>query len=100
AADRDARARCTRWSWDGVPGNYRGARAAGHLGTIEALKTAVEFSLGMRPPGSCTLIEHPNKPAKPALHLVRTTLLELRQAGVASPHADRGRLGGAARAAV
>lgn len=40
-------ARCTRWSWDGVPGNYRGARAAGHLGTIEALKTAVEFSLGM-----------------------------------------------------
>jgi DNA-binding transcriptional LysR family regulator len=75
-------------------------RAAMHLGTIEALKTAVESNLGMsivpdvavarhspdiivrplRPPLPCTLalIEHRNKPNEPALEIVRNALLGLR----------------------
>jgi DNA-binding transcriptional LysR family regulator len=74
-------------------------RAAMHLGTIEALKTAVESNLGMsivpdvavarhspdiivrplRPAVPCTLalIEHRNKPNEPALEIVRTALLAL-----------------------
>ena len=76
-------------------------RAAMHLGTIEALKTAVESNLGMsivpdvavarhspdiivrplRPPLPCTLalIEHRNKPNEPALEIVRNALLALRE---------------------
>lgn len=71
-----------------------------HLGTIEALKSAVAANLGMsivpeiavsgpaldivvrplRPPLSRTLalIEHRNKPNEPALEIVRNALLELR----------------------
>jgi DNA-binding transcriptional LysR family regulator len=82
-----------------------------YLGTIEALKTAVESNLGMsivpdvavakptrrlvvrplQPQVPCTLalIEHRNKPAEPALDIVRKALLELRQPGVVSPHAGR-----------
>jgi DNA-binding transcriptional LysR family regulator len=78
-------------------------RAAMHLGTIEALKTAVESNLGMsivpevavarhnadiivrplRPPVPCTLalIEHRNKPNEPALEIVRNALLALRTDG-------------------
>ena len=72
-----------------------------HLGTIEALKTAVASNLGMsivpdvavagrapdiivrplQPPVPCTLalIEHRNKPDEPALEIVRKALLELRE---------------------
>jgi DNA-binding transcriptional LysR family regulator len=75
-------------------------RAAMHLGTIEALKTAVESNLGMsivpdvavtrhtpdiivrplHPPVPCpvALIEHRNKPNEPALEIVRDALLALR----------------------
>ena len=76
-------------------------RAPMYLGTIEALKTAVESNLGMsivpdvavakrtrrlvvrplQPPVPCTLalIEHRNKPDEPALDIVRKALLELRE---------------------
>src|SRR5262249_49127139 len=72
-------------------------RAVMQLGTIEALKTAVESNLGMsivpeiavtrhspdvivrplRPPVPCplALIEHRNKPNEPALQIVRNALL-------------------------
>jgi DNA-binding transcriptional LysR family regulator len=75
-------------------------RAPMHLGTIEALKSAVASNLGMsivpagtvagrtrdvvvrplRPPLSRTLalIEHRNKPNEPALEIVRDALLGLR----------------------
>jgi DNA-binding transcriptional LysR family regulator len=75
-------------------------RATMYLGTIEALKTAVESNLGMsivpdvsvakpsadlivrplRPAVPCTLalVEHRNKPNEPALEIVRTALLTLR----------------------
>jgi DNA-binding transcriptional LysR family regulator len=78
-------------------------RAVMQLGTIEALKTAVESNLGMsivpeiavthhspdvivrplRPPVPCplALIEHRNKPNEPALQIVRNALLELRGEG-------------------
>lgn len=71
-----------------------------HLGTIEAIKKAVESNLGMsivpdvavaehvpdlivkplRPPVPCTLalIEHQSKPNESALEIVRNALLELR----------------------
>ena len=76
-----------------------------HLGTVEALKTAVQSSLGMsivpdvavgegtphlivrplQPPVPCTLglIEHRNKPGAPALEIVRKALLGLRSSGEA-----------------
>jgi DNA-binding transcriptional LysR family regulator len=83
-------------------------RATMYLGTIEALKTAVESNLGMsivpdvsvakpspdlivrplRPAVPCTLalIEHRNKPNEPALDIVRTALLTLRgQADESTP---------------
>jgi DNA-binding transcriptional LysR family regulator len=75
-------------------------RAAMHLGTIEALKTAVASNLGMsivpevavaaptpdiivrplEPPVPCTLalIEHRHKPNEPALEIVRKAVLALR----------------------
>jgi DNA-binding transcriptional LysR family regulator len=75
-------------------------RAVMQLGTIEALKTAVESNLGisivpemsiirhspdisvrpLRPAVPCplALIEHRNKPNEPALQIVRNALLELR----------------------
>jgi DNA-binding transcriptional LysR family regulator len=78
-------------------------RAPMHLATIEALKTAVESTLGMsivpdvavaapspniivrplRPPVASTLglIEHRNKPNEPALEIVRNALLTLRMDG-------------------
>jgi DNA-binding transcriptional LysR family regulator len=78
-------------------------RAVMQLGTIEALKTAVESNLGMsivpemsvtrhspeiivrplRPPVPCplALIEHRNKPNEPALEIVRNALLALRDEG-------------------
>jgi DNA-binding transcriptional LysR family regulator len=86
-------------------------RATMYLGTIEALKTAVESNLGMsivpdvsvakpspdlivrplRPPVPCTLalIEHRNKPNEPALEIVRNALLALR--GEADASAPRRR---------
>lgn len=85
-------------------------RAPMHLGTIEALKSAVASNLGMsivpevavagrmpdiivrplRPPLSRTLalIEHRNKPNAPALEIVRAALLGLR--AVKMPSADGG----------
>jgi DNA-binding transcriptional LysR family regulator len=78
-----------------------------HLGTIEALKAAVEANLGMsivpdvavvertadlvvrplRPRVPCTLalIEHRAKPNTPALEIVRNALLGLRDAGKFKP---------------
>ena len=86
-------------------------RAPMHLGTIEALKTAVESHLGMsivpdvavaerrprlivrplQPPVPCTLalVEQRNKPDGPALEIVRKALLELRQQGGVSTHGER-----------
>jgi len=82
-------------------------RAAMHLGTIEALKTAVESNLGMsivpdiavtrhtpdiivrplRPPVPCplALIEHRNKPNEPALEIVRNALLASQLGGKIEP---------------
>src|SRR5262245_2350568 len=88
-------------------------RATMYLGTIEALKTAVESNLGMsivpdvsvakpsadlivrplRPAVPCTLalIEHRNKPNEPALEIVRNALLTLRdQAGEPGGAAAKG----------
>jgi DNA-binding transcriptional LysR family regulator len=101
------------------------SRAPMHLGTVEALKTAVTANLGMsivpdvsvadessglvvrplRPSVPCTLalIEHRNKPGEPALDIVRKALLELRVGdGISPPRAvgrrgRQGRIGGAAR---
>jgi DNA-binding transcriptional LysR family regulator len=100
------------------------SRAPMHLGTVEALKTAVTANLGMsivpdvsvaeessafivrplRPSVPCTLalIEHRNKPGDPALDIVRKALLELRAGdGVAAPRAvgrrGQGRSRGASR---
>jgi DNA-binding transcriptional LysR family regulator len=78
-----------------------------HLGTIEALKTAVEANLGMsivpdvavvertadlvvrplRPRVPCTLalIEHRAKPNAPALEIARNALLGLRDSGELKP---------------
>ena len=82
-------------------------RSPMHLGTIEALKTAVEANLGMsivpnvavvertaglivrplRPRVPCTLalIEHYAKPNAPALEIVRSALLGLRDTGELKP---------------
>jgi DNA-binding transcriptional LysR family regulator len=76
-------------------------RAPMHLGTVEALKTAVTANLGMsivpdvsvaqptsdlvvrplRPavPATLALVEHRNKPIEPALDIVREALLGLRK---------------------
>jgi len=89
----------TRWLSAKVPL----PRAPMHLGTVEALKSAVASNLGMsivpemavagtipdivvrplRPPLSTTLalIEHRNKPDEPALVVVRNALLGLRAVG-------------------
>jgi DNA-binding transcriptional LysR family regulator len=87
-------------------------RAAMHLGTIEALKTAVESNLGMsivpdiavsrptadiivrplRPAVPCplALIEHRHKPNEPALDIVRNALLALRsEAHIDKPAGQR-----------
>src|SRR6266852_2651182 len=83
------------------------------LGTIEALKSAVESGLGMaivpevavathrsdfivrplRPPLTRTLalIEHRNKPNEPALEIVRNALLALRTAEAIEPKRRRRR---------
>ena len=88
-----------------------------HLGTIEALKTAVEANLGMsivpdvavvkrttdlvvrplRPRVPCTLalVEHRAKPNAPALEIVRNALLGLRDRGEHKP--ARTRANGAGR---
>jgi DNA-binding transcriptional LysR family regulator len=82
-------------------------RTAMQLGTIEALKTAVESNLGisivpdvavakpspniivrpLRPPVPCTLalIEHRNKPNEPALEIVRNALLGLQKGADCGP---------------
>jgi DNA-binding transcriptional LysR family regulator len=87
-----------------------------HLGTVEALKTAVASSVGMsivpdvavaqpapdllvrplQPPVPCTLalIEHRNKPNEPAIEIVRNALLEMRT----PPAARKPRASGAGRA--
>jgi DNA-binding transcriptional LysR family regulator len=86
-------------------------RAPMHLGTVEALKTAVKSNLGMsivpdvavaeptpdlivrplQPALPCTLalIEHRNKPAETALGIVRKALLELREDGGSESPARR-----------
>jgi DNA-binding transcriptional LysR family regulator len=86
-------------------------RAPIHLGTIDALKSAVASNLGMsivpemvvaghtndivvrplRPPLSRTLalIEHRNKPNEPALEIVRNALLALRGGATTANHATR-----------
>jgi DNA-binding transcriptional LysR family regulator len=96
-----------RWLGDKLPL----PRPPMHLGTIEALKTAVAANLGMsivpdvavrkrnrdlivrplRPQVPCTLalIEHENKPRASALEIVRDALLGLRATGQVS--APRGR---------
>jgi DNA-binding transcriptional LysR family regulator len=83
------------------------------LGTIEALKSAVASKLGMaimpevavamhmsdfivrplRPPLTRTLalIEHRNKPNEPALEIVRTALLTLRNHGPIEPKKEKRR---------
>ncbi len=95
----------TRW----LSGQTPLPRAHMHLGTMDALKSAVASNLGMsivpevvvagrqpdivvrplRPPLSRTLalIEHRNKPNEPALEIVRNALLGLRAGG----ETDRGR---------
>ena len=82
-------------------------RAPMHLGTIDALKTAVRANLGMsiipdvavtadaaglivrsvRPAVPCTLalVEHRNKPNEPAQEIVRNALLALREAEACAP---------------
>jgi len=86
-------------------------RAPIHLGTIDALKSAVASNLGMsivpemvvaghdpdivvrplRPSLSRTLalIEHRNKPNEPALQIVRNALLALRAGGQTSTERKR-----------
>ena len=86
-------------------------RAPIHLGTIDALKSAVASNLGMsivpemvvaghtndivvrplRPPLSRTLalIEHRNKPNEPALEIVRNALLALRAGATTASHATQ-----------
>lgn len=89
------------WSW--LSRGKATPRVPMHLGTIEAMKAAVASSLGMaivprlavagRIPGlvvrpllpsltyTKALIEHHAKPSEPALEIVRTALLGLRDAG-------------------
>lgn len=86
-------------------------RAPMHLGTVEALKSAVASNLGMsivpeiavagaeadvivrplRPPLSrmLALIEHCNKPNEPALEIVRNALLGLRIGGATAVDRER-----------
>ncbi|MCW5746550.1 MAG: LysR family transcriptional regulator [Alphaproteobacteria bacterium] len=83
-----------------------------HMGTVEAMKTVVGLGLGMSmvpdaaiapempdvvvrpldPPIPCTLalVEHRDKPAAPALDIVRNALLDLRVPAFRKPVNDHG----------
>lgn len=91
-----------------------------HLGTVEALKTAVAASVGMsivpdvavaqptpellvrplQPSIPCTLglIEHRHKPNEPALEIVRKALLDMRPAGERPARQEQRRRGRPSRA--
>lgn len=96
-----------------LAGHGAAPRARMHLGTIEAIKSAVASNLGMsiiplmaasrhendivvrplHPPLSRTiaLIEHRSKPNEPAIEIVRNALLSLRDIDVVAPpkHASK-----------